>query len=116
MDIGLPALDWNDAAAAARSRVTVGAPSRARNAGRVSEPFAGVELCRDVTPADWLRSALRPWDRGRTPRIASFVPATYPAHARVLHRAWRGDRPVRGSESAGGTGPWRCAGPRSHRP
>jgi hypothetical protein len=35
--------------------------------------------------------------------IASLVPATYPAHARVLHRAWRGDYPVTWSEIAAET-------------
>jgi hypothetical protein len=79
----------------------------------VTESFPGVAHCRDVTPADWLHDALLPW-RGLNQilRIGSFVPAVYPAHARLLHAAYRGDERVRWSEIAAETGRRLYAGTR----
>ncbi len=48
----------------------------------------GVELSTNTSAADWLVSRLRPWDQGVL--VASFVPDTFEAYARVLHPA--GDR------------------------
>ena len=48
----------------------------------------GLELADDVSAADWLADALRPWswpDPGGPTRVASFVPDRYEAFARILH-------------------------------
>jgi hypothetical protein len=52
----------------------------------VLEAFPGLALCDDVSPADWIRAALRPWDHG-IEHVATLVPADYGAHGRILHRA-----------------------------
>lgn len=65
--------------------------------------FPGVELCTDVSPAEWVRAGLRAW-RPFPVRVATLVPATYPAHARVLHTAYWGERRVAWSEIAAETG------------
>jgi hypothetical protein len=47
-----------------------------------------LDLPDDVSAADWLEEALRPWswpDGDGVTRIASFVPDTYEAFARILH-------------------------------
>jgi hypothetical protein len=47
-----------------------------------------LELPDDVSVADWLTEALRPWtdpDGERPVRVASFVPDGYEAFARILH-------------------------------
>jgi hypothetical protein len=71
--------------------------------------FPGVTVCDDVREADWLRASLRPW-RERGPHVAALrpvaalVPAAYPAHGRILHRASRGSHFVRWAEVAALTG------------
>jgi hypothetical protein len=49
--------------------------------------FPGVVQSDDVDTADWLRRALRPWTNRGIHHVATLVPAEYPAHARILHRA-----------------------------
>ena len=51
------------------------------------DEFPGVTLCTDVAPAAWLRAALRPWSSRGIRHVATLVPAEYPSHARILHRA-----------------------------
>jgi hypothetical protein len=51
----------------------------------------GVELVRDVTPADWVIQRLKPWDLDGV-RVESFAPDCFEAYARVFHPA--GSRPV----------------------
>ncbi|MDQ1521760.1 MAG: hypothetical protein QOI55_2833, partial [Actinomycetota bacterium] len=70
----------------------------------MTEPFPGVVLCANVAPAGWLRGALRPWtDRGIR-HVATLVPASYPAHARVFHRAATRANDVRWADIAAHTG------------
>jgi hypothetical protein len=48
----------------------------------------GLELPDDVSAADWLQDALQPWtypDEERSVWVASFVPDSYEAFARILH-------------------------------
>jgi hypothetical protein len=49
----------------------------------------GLELADDAGAADWVVAALRPWERPRVRSvwIASFVPDTFEAYARILHPA-----------------------------
>jgi hypothetical protein len=65
----------------------------------------GLELADGVSAADWVVAALRPWERpgdGDGPVwVASFVPDSYAAHARVLHPARDGRR---WADLAAGTG------------
>jgi hypothetical protein len=65
----------------------------------VADTFPGVTVSDDVEEADWLRSSLRPWSRPSL-RVASLVPADYPAYGRILHRARRGSRLLRWAEVA----------------
>jgi hypothetical protein len=58
----------------------------------------------DVEPAEWIRAALRPWTNGQLLRISSLVPAGYPTHGRILHRAWNASRDVRWREIAAANG------------
>jgi hypothetical protein len=53
----------------------------------VPDSFPGVVLCEQVDSADWIRAALAPWARGRLLHVSTLVPAQYPAHGRILHRA-----------------------------
>jgi hypothetical protein len=57
-------------------------------------------LCQQLEPAGWLTRALRPWTNGRLLHVSSLVPADYPAHGRILHRAWSTDGDVRWAEIA----------------
>jgi len=57
------------------------------------------ELVTDVSPADWVLQALRPWALEGGVRLWSFMPAGYEALARVFH-------PVR--ERSGMTSTWRA--------
>ncbi len=43
-----------------------------------------VELMTDTSEADWVVSALRPWDEGGV-RVGSFMPDVFEAYARVPH-------------------------------
>lgn len=57
-------------------------------------------LERDISQADWLVAALRPWGTGRV-RVWSFVPDRFEAYGRVLHPAHRASgEAVRWSELA----------------
>jgi hypothetical protein len=67
-------------------------------------PFQGVVLSDDVRDADWVRSALRPWTNRGIRHVATLVPADYPAHARVLHRASTRTQDVRWADIAARTG------------
>lgn len=69
----------------------------------VPDIFPGVTVSDDVGEAEWLRASLRPWSRGSL-RVATFVPAAYPAHGRILHRASRGSVSLRWAEVAAMTG------------
>ncbi len=67
----------------------------------------GLELPDDVSAAEWLVDALRPWDwhGGEGVRIASFVPDSYKAFARILHPAHGEDgRDVRWADLAAARG------------
>jgi hypothetical protein len=50
----------------------------------------GLEVPDDVSAADWLHTALRPWAQDGTV-VANFVPASHEAFARVLHPAGDGE-------------------------
>lgn len=65
--------------------------------------FSGVTVSDDVGDAEWVRAALRPWGENGV-RVASLVPAVYPAHGRILHRAYRGSRAVKWREIAAAMG------------
>jgi hypothetical protein len=56
----------------------------------------GLELPDDVSEADWLHAALRPWGPSvdGPVQIASFVPDSYEAFARILHPARDGCLPA----------------------
>ena len=47
----------------------------------------GVQLQRDVTPADWIASRLMPWGRDAGTRVCSIVPTDYRRYLRVFHHA-----------------------------
>jgi hypothetical protein len=66
----------------------------------------GLELAGDARAADWVVATLRPWQqvRGRPVWIASFVPDTYEAYARILHPACGPHGDVRWAELAGPRG------------
>ncbi len=68
--------------------------------GEVVE-LGGLPVATDVTPGEWLGTALRPIETGS---VGSFVPPGFPAYARVLHPAVRyagdDDLPVRWSQVA----------------
>ena len=71
--------------------------------------FPGVTVCDDVREADWLRASLRPWRERGLPvatfrPVAALVPAAYPAHGRILHRARTGSDLLRWAEVAALTG------------
>ena len=51
----------------------------------------GLELPDDVSAAEWLHTALRPWAQDGIV-VANFVPASHEAFARVLHPAGDGER------------------------
>jgi hypothetical protein len=60
----------------------------------------GLEVPDDVSAADWLHTALRPWAQDGTV-VANFVPASHEAFARVLHPAGDGKgRDVRWADLA----------------
>jgi hypothetical protein len=66
--------------------------------------FPGVALSDDVAVCDWLRPALRPWSNGIR-HVSTLVPADYPAHARILHRAaTRSESDLRWADVAARTG------------
>jgi hypothetical protein len=57
------------------------------HASCVLDGFPGVSVCDDVSVAAWLGAALRPWSSRGIAHVATLVPADYPAHGRILHRA-----------------------------
>jgi hypothetical protein len=69
----------------------------------VSEDFPGVSLCDSVEAADWIRAALEPWNQG-IHHVATLVPAGDFAHARILHRAWKGADDIRWADIAASSG------------
>jgi hypothetical protein len=46
---------------------------------------AGTDVMRDVSPADWVLRALKPWAREGGVRLWSFMPDVFDAYARVFH-------------------------------
>jgi hypothetical protein len=68
------------------------------------DAFPGVVLSAEVEAADWLRNALRPWTSRGIHHVATLVPADYPAHGRVLHRASTRVGDVRWADIAARTG------------
>ena len=60
-------------------------------------------LCDSVEAADWVRAALRPWNRG-IHHVATLVPAGDFAHARVLHRPRNGADDIRWTDVAASSG------------
>jgi hypothetical protein len=66
----------------------------------------GLELAEGVSDADWVVAALRPWGQpgGDAVAVASFVPETYSAHARILHPARGPDGDRRWADLAADTG------------
>jgi hypothetical protein len=48
-----------------------------------------VELQNDLSPSEWILPRLLPWGSGQGTRVASIVPAGFPAYVRVLHPARR---------------------------
>jgi hypothetical protein len=70
----------------------------------------GLELADDVSAADWLDDALRPWTRPGDDGpvwVASFVPDSYEAFARILH-------PLRWATTGGGRWSERWRGSARH--
>jgi hypothetical protein len=55
-----------------------------------------VDVVGDVSVADWIVSTLEPWSHEGA-RLASFMPARFERHARVLHpfEDWNGQSPPR---------------------
>jgi hypothetical protein len=70
--------------------------------------FEGVSLVTDFSALDWIREALREAPPGDPPQVGNYVPAGFPAYARVLHpgRSWDGSelRLVSWAEIASSTG------------
>ena len=62
-------------------------------------------MCDDVAVADWLGESLRPWTPGGgIDHVASILPAAFPAHGRILHRAISGSEGTRWADIAATTG------------
>jgi hypothetical protein len=63
-------------------------------------PFPGLRWNDDAEAVVWVRFALKRWQHTR-PTVASFVPATLPAHGRILHPLHGDEGLVRWAEFAG---------------
>jgi hypothetical protein len=58
------------------------------------EADPGVRWCEDVAAADWIVDRLHRYPADVESDVGSFVPEGFPAYARVLHPAWRGEPTV----------------------
>ena len=61
----------------------------------------GLEPVEDLSPADWVREALKDWPRGRGFLVRDLVPPIFEAYARILHRAHRPEDRLRPNGDAG---------------